>query len=96
MSILCLLGEVIPMDYNLQKVIKLRALEFLLSRLLSKKCKSPIPMSGEERDKQDCYSIYICDRKKEHPQYMVYGLDRQKGEIHVLFLDDKMQYSKQE
>lgn len=80
------------MSLHLMNRLKIEAIKWIYPRLLSKCCGKLIPMSGEAGKKVNCYSISIFneDGKQAH---LIDKIDKEKGDVYVLSLDDKGVYS---
>lgn len=68
-------------------MLKRIILHWILPKLLTKKSPQTIPRSGEEGEKVDCYTISLLDERGK-PLYLVEGMDKEKGKLSVLRLEN--------
>jgi hypothetical protein len=74
------------MSLHFRDGCKIKALKWLLPRLLSKKCGKVVRMSGEEEKKVNCYLISIANENGEFV-HQVSGIDIAENKLYVQSLD---------
>jgi hypothetical protein len=70
------------MGFNLRKYCKIIILNWLLPRLLARKCCNTIPTSGKDAKVVNCYVIYLRTIDGEL-LYLANGVDTRKNELYV-------------